>query len=289
MDRNKAAREIAAAYDAVSSQLETAMNRLSAANYSQAGAIELRKTTGRLVDRLNQAAKKWTSSRILGAYKDQKSVTITRLEIIGVSRRVAVKERLTGQKVRDLALEDFLKANLTIEKTVDQYILIIGRAAQRIQESPKRLQAFVWPAKTEAAIEDLITEALESGLNEGTLSRQIADLLRSKATGGKYIEIGDRSYSLAAYSELVARARLSDAMSQGTKDAAQEYDHDLVEIPESQDPCDECAEIQGQIYSISGNDPDYEPLTDENTPPLHPNCRHYLRVVPMAAGERRRA
>jgi hypothetical protein len=81
-------------------------------------------------------------------------------------------------------------------------------------------------------------------------------------------------YNLSKYAEMVARTTLAEAQTQATLDQCALYENDLVKVSDHNTICDICKEYEGNIYSLSGNDPDY-PMLDESCP-FHPNCQHGL-------------
>lgn len=94
---------------------------------------------------------------------------------------------------------------------------------------------------------------------------------------GKLVEVNGRHYQPDYYAELVARTKFHDVQSQATQATAEYVGSDLVQVSNHNTTTPLCMEHEGQVYSISGEHPDYPPLTD--TPPFHPNCLHTLHVV----------
>jgi hypothetical protein len=81
-------------------------------------------------------------------------------------------------------------------------------------------------------------------------------------------------YNLGSYAEMVARTTLAEAQTRATLDECALYEEDLVKVSIHGTVCDICKESEGNIYSLSGNDPEY-PMLDEPCP-FHPNCQHGL-------------
>lgn len=104
----------------------------------------------------------------------------------------------------------------------------------------------------------------------------ILDRLMGILGEASFIEINGRNYNLKAYSELVARTTMREAQTDATKELCREYDNDLVQFSKHDSPCEVCAPLEGQVFSVSGTDPDYPELTDDETPPIHPRCEHNL-------------
>lgn len=107
-----------------------------------------------------------------------------------------------------------------------------------------------------------------------------------------------RKWSLHTYGSMVLRttSRQAEVLSVLTQDP----DHDLYKISKHGTTCKLCAPLEGRVYSKSGRDPDFPPLSaafgkvDRNGPDtlentwlnIHPNCLHQLiRWTPMGRSE----
>jgi hypothetical protein len=104
------------------------------------------------------------------------------------------------------------------------------------------------------------------------------------AARGEYVSIlckdgVTRKYQMTEYSKLVAHTQTSMAANEGALNMAQVAGIDLVQWSVHDSPCDECLLLQGEVFSISGDSPDFPTLTDEETPPIHPHCGHRLLPV----------
>lgn len=88
-----------------------------------------------------------------------------------------------------------------------------------------------------------------------------------------YDSIG-RKWDPDRYVRMYARTRTRELQTQGIEDQMEEYGFDLVKISEHNDVdgMDICNEYEGNVYSLSGNHPDYPRL--DQKPPFHPNCAH---------------
>jgi len=127
--------------------------------------------------------------------------------------------------------------------------------------------------------EDLINKAISEGFEEsgsvyGPL-KKIREELLEKAIDGKYIQIinknGDTmTFDLKYYAEMVARTKLQEASTSAVINTALTYGADLVQVSAHNTETEYDAWFEGKIFSLSGNDPDFELAPD--LPPFHPNC-----------------
>jgi len=138
----------------------------------------------------------------------------------------------------------------------------------------------------EGEIADLAAQAVKTEVSSGALKKQIMDRLRQLVGDENFIQIGDRMYNLGAYARMVARTTLREAQTQATLDQCATYENDLVEISDHNTDCELCQQYEGNIYSLSGNDPEYPKLEEET--PFHPNCQHSMLPTSAEAQEARR-
>jgi hypothetical protein len=120
----------------------------------------------------------------------------------------------------------------------------------------------------------------------------VAALRREGVTA--FIDKAGRHWSLHTYGSMVLRttSRQAEVLSVLT----QNPDHDLYQISRHGTTCPLCAPLEGRVYSKSGRDPDFPPLSaafgkmDKSGPDtlenswlnIHPNCLHQLiRWTPM--------
>jgi len=86
-----------------------------------------------------------------------------------------------------------------------------------------------------------------------------------------------RKYKIKDYAELCVYTEAIRAQADATVNIAIEVESDLVQVSNHFTNCEVCAEIEGRVFSVSGNDPDFDPY--DFTLPLHPRCKHTLTVV----------
>jgi len=276
MDVNAEARRLKVIYQAAANTLADVLRAADPASFDGSAAVRIRDRVTMLIASLDRSARAWAKKALAAAYRAEQMVTRNRLLILGkkkTARLPAGRHERTEKELIRQTLEDLYKANATFSDVAEQYLGMLAEANRGIQ----KVQAFT--GAEEAEIAEMAARAARQGVARQTLKNQIRDFLAEKLKGEAFIRINGRNYNAGKYAELVARVRLREAATEATLNSAKEYDHDLVEIPAKGGSCDICQEIEGKIYSISGADPEYPPLTDENRPPIHPRCRHYVRVV----------
>lgn len=281
MNRQEEARRLVVTYERAAESLAGMLRGIDPATFTDLVAAEVRERVDQLIARLDRSVRAWARRVLPAAYRAERRVSETRLSIVGRrkgGRLPAGRHERTMKDLVEKTLRDLWRANATFRDTADRFLVLIGQSHQGLQ----KLRAMT--PDDEAAIEKMATEAVKEGLSQYDLKKQIQDFLASKIKGGDFIALVGkdgvlRHYRAGKYADLVANVQMREAASKATINSALDYDHDLVEIPQQGGACDDCKEVQGKVYSISGRTPGYPLLTEEVRPPLHPLCRHYLRVV----------
>ena len=257
--------------------------RFATEGFTELRAIELTHLVTARVQAMNDRARGWRAAAVPAAYSTGRTRARTSLEILGRTpargRDHGTRHRLVAQDQAAAVYADLQKANLTIKQTAANFILAGRQAAKAMQKmTTGRIQQFDAEDADELApmFEAETAAAMAQGLTTQQLSKRIQTLLLNRLEGGDFITINGRNFAIDSYAEMVARTSLREAQTEAVKETCQEYENDLVLFSSHDSPCEECKPREGQIYSISGDDPEYPPLTAEDEPPIHPNCEHNL-------------
>ena len=256
-------------YGRAERELKAMLSAIDPLNFDAEKAEKIRRTAQSLAQGLNLAAKEWTETDIPGAYTLGARRARVALEILGRKPRRQLVSKLAI--IHMDALETLVKANLSIPRTVDEILqaALVGaqtaRSAQ-VQEFDRR--------KTLRKFEELGEEAVEAEISRGELKKQIMDYLRRRITEDGLILVKGKYWDARKYAKLVARTELRKAQTEATKNLCAQYENDLVQVSSHGTVCDICIPFEGNVYSISGNDPVYPALTDD--PPYHPHCEHSI-------------
>ena len=276
MDIDREARKLVLIYEASAGRLMTSLLGLDVVNFTEIGALRVREKVDVIIRKLNRASARWLGRTIHVAYSEERRITENRLLMMGAERN-RKRSKIHAKAIKrliDSVGKDLVRANESIRTIAGQYVELIRQGAS----GAKELQAFSkLTVKERARIADLVDWAFREGESQGALRSRIMGYLKDRLQGNKFITINGRNYKIGKYVDLVADTALSTAASEATEATAREYDHDLVEIAAKGGSCDECQEIEGKVYSLSGNTPGY-PVLEEHVP-LHPRCRHVERVV----------
>lgn len=112
----------------------------------------------------------------------------------------------------------------------------------------------------------------------------LVDRLRKQGITS-FIDKGGREWKLDSYAEMVIRTVSSEAIFTGSQTAIIGRNFDLVQVNKVRDPCDKCAQYDGNTYSLSGRATNYPKL--KIVFPIHPRCRHFITLSTEAMQERR--
>lgn len=112
-----------------------------------------------------------------------------------------------------------------------------------------------------------------------TIRQAQAEIVQYMQSDGitAFVDSLGRKHQLSKYAEMVARSSTANVTNQASIDRSLQIGGDLVKMTRHNAPCPICAPLQGRVYSISGNNPNYPALEialpGGFTIP-HPNCKH---------------
>jgi len=146
--------------------------------------------------------------------------------------------------------------NLT--QNIDKLKVIVGRRTQDFWREAQLIET---------------GEKWATGASWKTMKNKLVQ--RIKDAG--YLDFVDRSgkkWDLDSYASMVARTVTKQAAAAATVDACGRHEHDLVQVSSHGTDCPICKPLEGQIFSLSGNNPKYPKW--EYQIPAHPNCKHVI-------------
>jgi hypothetical protein len=123
-----------------------------------------------------------------------------------------------------------------------------------------------------------IAQGASDNADTSKISKQISDTIKEGGISA-LVDSSGRQWSPDVYASMLTRTQLTTARNNGMMNAQQSVGQDLVEVS-SHGATDVCADWEGEILSISGNDPGYSSVDDATADGLfHPNCQHSLNAV----------
>ena len=168
---------------------------------------------------------------------------------------------------------------------------LLGEIAEASETAYKTVQSFYTIARLETdpyrtAALTQVAQQEDSGIGWTQTSARMARELKNQGITA-FTDKAGRKWTLSDYCNMCARttARQAEVAAVLTAD-----DHDLWQIVKIGSTCPVCAPLEGRVYSKSGTNPDYPPLSLafgkidpagaeslENTYlNIHPNCLHSL-------------
>ena len=203
-----------------------------------------------------------TPGKHLLGYKNARALTGEQLNIV--------------QLLTTSAMSALTEANMTVTQTLEEALL--GR---RKDDLFRRI--------------GMERTALMQATGQGVY-KALPDFVTARRRDGvaAFTDKAGRKWNLHTYGSMVLRttSRQAEVLSVLT----QNLDHDLYQISRHGTTCPLCAPLEGRVYSKSGTDPNFPPLSaafgkmDPNGPDtlenswlnIHPNCLHQLiRWTPM--------
>lgn len=157
---------------------------------------------------------------------------------------------------------------------INQGISIAGRRVMRYLDTARDnalRQAGLRSAALKAAagqtVADMQKDLMQRLANDGFLTVQYG-------TGKRAYQVG-----LDSYAAMVARSTTREAGNLARENQLTENGYDLLMMTEHYPTCEACAVLQGRVYSISGRDKRFPPLSrafPSGYRNVHPNCRHVM-------------
>lgn len=183
---------------------------------------------------------------------------------------LTVTQTAAVQQLADNLLGEILQASQTAYETVQSFYTIA-----RLESDPFRTAALKQVASQEA-----------SGIGWTQTSARMAQELKNQGITA-FTDKAGRKWTLSDYCNMATRttARQAEVSAVLTAD-----EHDLWQIVKIGSTCPVCAPLEGRVYSKSGLNPNYPPLTlafgkidaagandlSNTYLNIHPNCLHSL-------------
>lgn len=251
-------------------------------------------------DKINRL---WTGLNIPIAYNQAAGAAKDRLVKIGAQVKKKRFDLVSSQSKKNGALRMISymdAANKKIRETVTQYFKLLKKSHQKVAALQNfQLQNLVDDQEIIQGTEKIIKASIipvervtKTGFtyfatpSRGEIQRDIKKLFGKVFGDFDFISITMkngkiRNYKPNVYMKMLARTEMRKIQTQAVKDRCREYQNDLVQISAHDDPCPICEVFEGQIYSLSGNDPIY-PQFDISFP-IHPNCEHNINPTSKEA------
>ncbi|MDP4143191.1 MAG: phage minor capsid protein [Bacillota bacterium] len=127
---------------------------------------------------------------------------------------------------------------------------------------------------------DAVALKISTGQTVKECKKNLVNMLIDQGLNGIKDKRG-RTISLEAYAATVARSTTAEVTNTATTNQLTELGYDLVKMTSHATTCPICSVYQGRVYSISGKDNRFPPLSTAFSGEhanIHPNCRH--RIFP---------
>lgn len=157
---------------------------------------------------------------------------------------------------------------------ITQGISIAGRRVMRYLDESRDnilrqqgLRASAVKIASGQTVHDMQKDLMQRLANEGFLTVQYGS------------EKGAYQVGLDAYAAMVARSTTREAGNLARENQLADNGYDLMQMTEHYPTCVVCAQLQGRVYSISGKDKRFPPLSrafQSGYRNVHPNCRHVM-------------
>lgn len=177
--------------------------------------------------------------------------------------------QIHSDAVHELAREMQYHINLGISQAGRRVIRYLDTSRDNILRL-QGLRSSAVKISSGQTVLDMQKDLLQRLLNDGFLTVQYG-------SGTKAYQVG-----LDTYTAMVARSTTREAGNLARENQLTDNGYDLMIMTEHYPTCKTCAMLQGRVYSISGKDKRFPPLSKafaSGYRNVHPNCRHV--VVPF--------
>lgn len=160
----------------------------------------------------------------------------------------------------------------------------IEEGIAKAKQQTEKLVAEAREIAQKAALRSMGLDAAQHKIDTvGTVTDMQQEMVkRLEETGILKVELGSgkhkREMSITNYAHLVARSTSREVGNTARINQMSANGFDLVEIPPHYPTCEICAILQDRVYSISGEDKRFPPLSKAigEYKNIHPHCRHVI-------------
>jgi len=146
----------------------------------------------------------------------------------------------------------------------------------------RQVQRYVDVARADALRRVGLEQTAVKMASGGTIADMRKSMIRQlQEQGFMTVQYGEaanaRQVPIDVYAQMVARTTTKEAGNTARENQMTENGYDLMKMTEHHPTCEKCAMLQGRVYSISGNDKRFPPLSvayPGGYKIVHPNCRH---------------
>jgi hypothetical protein len=233
---------------------------------------KIRKAISEGYDQLRAVSNKWSKLAIPSTYKQNASIQISRIKKLKFKPpQTITKSKFNNSKKTKKAIKDLVD---DFDKTMNLRLTLGQRSYFNLIALTRE--------KNIVEADQLAAEAFRKGKTISQFKKELQQKLMRNALDKKYVTIIDKNgsvsqYTTSKYAEMLARTKLSEAQAASTLDVAENFGSDLIQISSHNTTSPQCIPFEGKIFSISGKDEDFAPLTEVN--PFHPNCQHTSTIV----------
>lgn len=264
-------KEIVRIYKAAINEVILILERLS--TYGKSKSISRAEMTAVLVElsallEVDKEAEKWVKERI------EKSFLNGQAEVL-----IAIGEAKTIEEALRLVSASMLVNHAKEALIADTFDDLLYANNKMKRETIKMVRAVVAEQMKIKAAEGMGRKTIKKGIIEALTKKEIRERFDVEGNVAIIDKLG-RRWKLQTYAEMVARTKLLQAHTEGTRVEALERGVDLA-IISSHGATDACRHFEGQIISMNGfteGFPTYEELRRTNLI-FHPNCKHKITPI----------
>jgi hypothetical protein len=153
---------------------------------------------------------------------------------------------------------------------------------QGLEQAGRQVQRYLDESRDNTLRKIGLESAAEKAASGSTvldMQKNMIDKLQDEGFMTVQYGSGKNAYQVGidSYAAMVARSTTREAGNLARENQLTENGYDLVKMTEHHPTCGICAQLQGRVYSVSGDDKRFPPLSQafkSGYRNVHPNCRH---------------
>lgn len=247
-------------------QVEGVVNNMSAKELKefteeQASRLGIHRST------VNSAATSTRSAMVYNSFLDQLGDDPIRADIISF---LMSHDRVNSdQKVQGLVIDTYSDILEATENTVPSIKKVVRDTVR------DTLQLNALNGENYSSQAEQLKKRLEKGLTKKGIRGRI---VKDGFVG--IVDKAGRRWDVGTYSDMVVRTKLSQAYTDGVKQAGIELDMDLAVISDHGAE-DDCSKWEGVVVSMNGKTPGFPTFNEAKATNevFHPNCQHSAHLI----------
>ena len=278
---DKYVRTLTKPFSVLVTKAQNQLRKITPDTFTEGLAMSVKSNIENITMEMSYIAVKWTKKEVPKVYNRGKIENTDLLKIAGYSFTVRVNHKGYITKMQEESLFYLNRSISGLRDFTDQYINAVRNSLKALSDLPVEVAELDFRKMVDSVIADTVKKKM--GVNFA--KKNILTSLLNVVDDASFVFVNGRNYDINYYTDMVARTELAKTYNQAHLATFKEFGDDLVKMSTHAGSCPICSPFQGIIYSLSGENKDYEAYPPDAHLPIHPNCGHTLLPVTLPAGD----